>query len=123
MKRESMPLARLHEVSPDRIMPDLRAFAQKGGGTKAVRTVILFGSLAREEMTEASDVDLAIIVDDGADLRGIKEHVRRLKAESFSWPCDLVVLNDAWFQQRKTFGGVCMEIDQGGLVLYQRHGG
>lgn len=115
-----MTTARLHDVDSDRILAELQVYTEKLQAVEAVKQIILFGSLARREMTEASDVDLAVIIDDAADIRLVKDEVRRLKISNFTWPCDLLVCPESWYEQRKTFGGICMEIATDGKIIFDR---
>jgi predicted nucleotidyltransferase len=101
-------------------MKSLKVFLSLISEQPEVDQVILFGSLVRNEMTEASDVDVAVIIDDDADLRTLKERLRSLKRSSLSWPCDLIVMAASTYEARKNFGGICMEIAKTGQKLYQK---
>ena len=112
-----MTLARLHNVNTNELLASLLSFVGEIGKLPTVRKVILFGSMAEDKMTDASDIDLAIIVGDDTDTRAFKEHLRALKRANLTWPCDLVVITETWFEQRKDFGGLCMEIATSGRIL------
>lgn len=115
-----MTLARLHAVSKKEMMLKLGPFLAQVSALREVEEVILFGSLARGQMTEASDIDLAVLLEENADLRKMKEEIRRLKRLHLSWPCDLVVGKRSWYESRKLFGGICMEIAVSGETLYKK---
>jgi predicted nucleotidyltransferase len=115
-----MSLARLREVSNDVIMPSLNPFVGQITAIAEVEQVILFGSLSKGEMTEASDIDLAILLEEKANVRELKERLRQLKKLHLSWPCDLVVVKLSWFESRRLFGGICMEIANNGRILYKK---
>lgn len=113
-----MSLARLQSVNTSELLDKLRPFVAEIGKLPSTRRVILFGSMASNKMTDESDIDLAIIVSDDADTRAFKERLRVLKRAHLAWPCDLVVLPESWFEQRKNWGGLCMEIESLGKSLF-----
>lgn len=115
-----MTLARLHSVPKAEVMSSLNAFLALVSAQPEVDQVILFGSLLRNEMTEASDIDIAVIIDDHADLRSMKERLRSLKRSSLLWPCDVIVMAESTYKYRKNIGGICMEIAMTGQILYQK---
>lgn len=112
-----MTLARLHSVDTASLTSSLTTFVAEVGKLPVVRDAILFGSMAEGKMTAASDIDLAFIVSDECDIRAFKEHLRAIKRSHLAWPCDLVVMTESWFAQRKDFGGLCMEIAASGKHL------
>ena len=87
-----MALARLSSVKHDDLMPQVQRFVDSVKNIAGVESVILFGPLARNEMTAASDIDLAIIVDHPSRVKSTKEQasqyllygaaIRREKSES-----------------------------------------
>ncbi len=85
-----------------------------------IERIILFGSLATNRMTEASDIDLAILVNSSCNIREVRKKVREIKRSIVSWPMDLVILAVDWFESRKDFGGVCFEISADGKELFNR---
>ena len=115
-----MSLARLHAVDVATLMPQVKEFVRCAGSISAVQQVILFGSMARDQMTSASDIDLAVIVDTQSDLRALKEKLRQLRCQLLQWPTDLFVCDTSWFESRKDFGGICVAINQDGVVLFDR---
>ena len=88
-----------------------------------VDAVILFGSLASNTMTEASDIDIAVLIDEGCDQRNLRTIIADLKRSCFTWPTDLIVMKKTWFETRKSYGGLCLEINATGKWLYARGGG
>ena len=81
--------------------------------------VWLFGSAERGEMTEASDVDLALVFPDGATL---KEARRSLYARPRPdvWAQDIAFFISEDFYHRGTVGGLPMLILQEGKRLFRR---
>jgi predicted nucleotidyltransferase len=57
----------------------------------ARRAVLLFGSLARGESTETSDIDLAVIAPDGWTGRG---DLQATVEKSCGNPCDVLVMTE-----------------------------
>lgn len=100
-------------------MPEVLRFVDCVKNVTGVESVILFGSLARNEMTAASDIDLAIIVDHPSRVKSAKETVRQCKRSSLTWPADLFICDREWYERRKNFGGICMAIASQGKILFE----
>lgn len=115
-----MALARLYSVKNDDLMPEVLRFVDCVKNMPGVESVILFGSLARNEMTAASDVDLAILVDHPSRVKSTKEKSRQCKRSSLTWPADLFICDREWYEKRKDFGGICMAIASEGKILFER---
>lgn len=81
--------------------------------------VILFGSAARGEMTDQSDVDLAVIFRKPEDVKRQKKALFETAGRDF-WPQDLLFLSDREFAERAQAGGVCEIIATEGKVLFER---
>lgn len=79
--------------------------------------VWVFGSAATGDMTEASDVDLALLFPDEAAIRAAQSALARTPRLD-EWPHDLVWFRDQDFHTRKTIGGLPMIISQEGQKLY-----
>jgi hypothetical protein len=80
-----------------------------------LKRVIVFGSFALRQMTQGSDVDLLIVVDDSEDPRKFRRNFFRPPA---SWPTDLIIVTQSRFDERKDFGGVIMEAVDTGVELF-----
>jgi len=80
--------------------------------------VFLFGSAARNEMTDASDLDLLVVVEDGSNLKQIKKkyYCRR---KSHMWPVDALFMEQSEFQRKSQTGGVAMLCMQEGILLFE----
>lgn len=79
--------------------------------------IIAYGSAARNELREDSDLDLAIIFRDAEALRAGRSAVCSAKREDL-WPPDLLFYTQGTFHSRANTGGVCMIIRDEGIVLY-----
>lgn len=90
---------------PDRVIKEITAFAKENSIIK----IVLFGSRAREDHTERSDVDLAVY---GGDFDSfywnIKENIHSLL--SF----DVVDMNSRVTEELKK------EIERDGVVIYEK---
>lgn len=116
-----MSLARLRSVNTadPRWSELLRSIVARIRAVEPACQIRVFGSFARDQFTEASDIDIAVILDPG--LRATPKEVRsRLSAGGplSRWPVDLIVLPGEYFQSRKEGGGVCVDIEQEGIELY-----
>jgi predicted nucleotidyltransferase len=80
--------------------------------------VFLFGSAARDEMTDASDLDLLVVVADGANLKDIKKkyYCRR---KTHMWPVDVLFMEQSEFQMKSQIGGAAMLCLQEGILLFK----
>ena len=80
--------------------------------------IILFGSLARGEETEDSDVDLLVIVREVEDRRALRIAMRRA-LNGMGLPKDVVVLTTDEFEtKRRIPGTIAYPADKEGRVLY-----
>lgn len=79
--------------------------------------LVAFGSLARDQLTAASDLDLAMIVSDEISP---KDAYRKMKAvnKPVPMPVDLLVFRKSDFEVRSNIGGVCFDIREDGKELY-----
>ena len=77
----------------------------------------LFGSAARDAMTDASDVDIAIVFEDADVLAAAR---RRLydTPRTDEWPHDIVFFVADDLRHRSTIGGLPMLIIEEGTKIY-----
>ena len=79
--------------------------------------VIVFGSAAREEMTERSDVDIAVIFADEESLVAGRKALYAVPPIG-PWPTDLLFYSKDAFERRREAGGVCELIGKEGRLVY-----
>jgi predicted nucleotidyltransferase len=82
--------------------------------------VYVFGSAARSEMTDHSDVDLALIFLSESDLRAAREVVFK-RAPGDDWAQDVLLFTQVDFDRKKKIGGVCHIIASEGVCLFKRN--
>lgn len=81
--------------------------------------VILFGSAARGELTDHSDVDFAVLFESPTALtEGRKTLFSRPRDDD--WPQDILLFVEADFARKVRTGGVCEIIADEGKVIFQR---
>ncbi|OGV78597.1 MAG: hypothetical protein A3K19_32120 [Lentisphaerae bacterium RIFOXYB12_FULL_65_16] len=98
---------------------DIREYVRKLAGVFGPRQVILFGSHARGDATEDSDVDLLVVMDDveDADDTAIKMRLQIPRA----FPLDLMVKRPCEVNRRAVGnGGFLRTIFAEGRILYER---
>ena len=81
--------------------------------------VWLFGSAATGEVTEGSDIDLALLFGDEREIRNAQQklaHTPRLD----EWPQDLVWFQSEDFYERAKIGGLPMIVAEDGRRIYPR---
>lgn len=118
-----MSLNRLRSVKSTEILDKIKGFIDHISQINQVTAIIIFGSLALDKMTEESDIDIAVLVEDESDQKELRQKIATLKRSYCSWPMDLVVLKKSWFEKRSTYGGLCMEINATGKWLYLKKEG
>jgi predicted nucleotidyltransferase len=85
--------------------------------------IILFGSYARGEATEDSDLDLYIEVLAPGPLGKRSSPIRRMLGEEYLFPFDLIVRSPEAMRERGSrFGTLEHEVSREGVVLYARSG-
>lgn len=82
------------------------------------RAIWLFGSASRYELTEFSDLDIAVIFDSEEELKKARSERIFLLSQSIQWPVDLLLMTQQHFLQRANVGGVCEIIKDEGICLY-----
>ncbi len=99
-------------------MNEIEEFGRRIGRHFGVERVILFGSYARGEVTDDSDVDLLVI--GSFEGRSVDKSVEiRLKLRP-GFPVDLIVRTPEKLRQRLEMGdGFMQEILEEGKVLYE----
>ncbi len=80
-------------------------------------SVYLFGSAARGEMTDASDLDFLVVLPDSADVKSLKSRYYRSSAER-TVPVDAIFVKRSEFEKRSRIGGVCFVVADEGRLLY-----
>ncbi len=81
--------------------------------------VYLFGSAARGEMTDMSDIDLLAIYSDETDLKLIRREYYASRRQ-VSVPVDMIFYTESEFARRAELGGVPMICKQEGKILYDK---
>ncbi len=81
------------------------------------QSLVLFGSAARGEMTEASDLDLALIFPNQIILETARKNLYISPPTGQLWPMDLLFYTLEEFKQRVNQGGVCELIRKEGRLL------
>jgi predicted nucleotidyltransferase len=82
--------------------------------------VIVFGSAARNELTDHSDIDLALLFENSEDLNAAREVVFYRDPDD-EWAQDLLLYLESDFERRKHLGGVCQLIFEEGICIYERN--
>jgi predicted nucleotidyltransferase len=85
----------------------------------APNQVILFGSAARAEATDQSDLDLIVLFSDEHEADDAKKDYYRL-ALPRSYPVDILFMSVEEYTRKSLVGGVCMVASNEGRVIYCR---
>lgn len=88
-------------------------------GTGDVVAVYLFGSVADCRESDQSDIDLLVVTAGRQEIRSAQEKLRGIQKMT-PFPVDLVWVEQAQFDRKKSLGGVCMIAFEDGHCLYQK---
>jgi predicted nucleotidyltransferase len=81
--------------------------------------ILLFGSAARDDMNDDSDIDLLVLERDPVDTRKESVVVRRA-LRGLHWPFDVVVMSmSRYMETRDTVGGLAFPASREGKVIYE----
>jgi hypothetical protein len=81
--------------------------------------VVVFGSAARGEMTERSDVDIALVFPDEESLKAGRTSIFG-RPPIDPWPTDLLFYTKDAFYAKRESGGVCELIGEEGILVHGR---
>ncbi len=97
--------------------PEILKLAEAAGRAAGAEKVVLFGSQARGDASDESDIDLALILPDDAERRtalraAIRATVNRRR------PLDLILLSHTTWQKRNTL--LARQVRDEGILAYGR---
>ncbi|MCX6132050.1 MAG: nucleotidyltransferase domain-containing protein [Proteobacteria bacterium] len=78
--------------------------------------ILLFGSAARNEMTDASDLDVIVIVKEPQEIKAVQSSLNQL-SRLMDWPVDCLVIDQARFDRKVALGGVYQIAKEEGIIL------
>lgn len=115
--QENVSLGRLKKIDTANTewQSMLRGIVEKCVAVGPVKAMYVFGSFAENQMTEESDLDIAVVLANGQDA---KIYRSKLPHPLCTWPTDLIVVSEARFDERKNFGGVLADVFHDGIELY-----
>ena len=104
-------------VQKPTITAEVTDLACRAGAAANAESVFVFGSCARGEACEDSDVDLALVVPEQSDARvALRAAIRATMHRQV--PLDLVVLHRRTAVERRTM--LAREVRQDGILVYGR---
>lgn len=81
--------------------------------------IYVFGSAARGEFTDQSDIDIMVIMASNEEIKKAREKLKKHYPLS-KYPVDLVWMLDEQFSKKKNIGGLCMIVNEEGRKIYSR---
>ena len=103
-----------HPLVPPELLDPVVAYFQP-------RRVILFGSFARGEATEDSDIDLLVVLDDDAPADRLTLRAGWESRRGYDHPADVIPVRDAVYRRRaKIAGTLAYEAEIDGIAVYER---
>ncbi len=103
------------QVPVPRDLPTLREIAEKAARACGAVKVVLFGSVARGDAKESSDLDLLLLVPDGSDLFQAAFDAQAPFIPRF-FAMDLILMHVSTFQNKDSL--LALEVAKYGVVLY-----
>lgn len=84
-----------------------------------IKKIILFGSVARDETTASSDIDLCLIVDDEISNR-YGRTLRTIVSDDYEYPyIDCVVIKESNFYNNPDDWRLYNDIKRDGVIIYE----
>ncbi|MBI5528809.1 MAG: nucleotidyltransferase domain-containing protein [Deltaproteobacteria bacterium] len=98
----------------------LQVLAERILHVARVRRIIVFGSAATGAMTRDSDIDILVIVSDGArNLRDLRVSIRDA-LRGLGYPIDVFVMEEERFEESKdVIGGLAYPANKYGRVIHE----
>ena len=113
----------LDQTEQETIISRALSYLLKTEALPFVDRIILFGSAARHEMTNESDVDFCVVVHNESDIKTVRKLIRHFKRDSGDYVSyDILVFDENSLLRMARIGGVCREIQREGRTLYNRTG-
>ena len=81
--------------------------------------VIVFGSAARNELTDCSDLDIFVITRSVQETKQARQDYYS-KKPVVEWPADIFFISQEEFDKRSLNGGICMIAKDEGIVIYNK---
>jgi uncharacterized protein len=82
--------------------------------------IYLFGSFARNEATNWSDIDLLFIVNNSSDGQIVQRKFNKAR-RGFPIAFDILCVEQSRFEKMSLIGGVCAVVAKEGRVLFERN--
>ncbi len=81
--------------------------------------IILFGSAVRGKVSENSDVDLLVVINEIEDRQGEYVRIRRALSD-IPYAFDIILVTEEWFEESKNVvGGISYPAHHHGRVIYE----
>lgn len=80
--------------------------------------LLLFGSASRLEMTDASDLDLVVVMSSPDSLKPAQKALLHCSV-LLDWPIDILLIDRETFEHKARMGGVYFLAQQEGRILFQ----
>lgn len=108
------------KLGPEEIAHLVQTLIREITPMDGLQEALLFGSAARAEMSEASDIDVVLIFDSEELAKSSSKLVHLKRKKSLEWPTDIICVHRATFEERSRLGGVFMIAREDGKVVYRR---
>jgi len=108
------------KIKGSAVLKDLRKLVARITTQTDPEMIILFGSLARDQFTEASDIDLLLVYDDIHQVKKARKLLFSGERLS-SYPLDILFYDKKRFEEKKEVGGVVMVAWEEGKILHERN--
>lgn len=107
------------KLTPNEVNAEIEGLLDDFRYLPGLKKIILFGSAAFGQMSEASDLDVVLIFDSPDEARNASRKVYKIRKNSH-WPADILCADTASYEQRSQMGGVLFVARQEGRVIFTR---
>lgn len=116
-----MVLARFlaKKLSPQETLQNIEAIKKHCLPIEGLLRIVLFGSAARGEMTDMSDLDAVLIFDSKESAKKGAKHFYSIP-RLFSFPVDALFVDEVRFKERSELGGVLYVAKKEGKIIFER---
>ena len=114
-----MTLARLtaRKLTPEEVQGLVENVLTDLSGVAGLTAIVLFGSAATSEMSEASDLDIVMVFDTEEHCNLARREVHSLRRTAL-WPMDILCVDLATYRSKSEIGGVYFVAAHEGRIIY-----
>lgn len=106
------------KIVPDQANAEVARVVDIIASTILPLEVYVFGSAARGELTDQSDLDILIIMESESEIKAARKAIAKIRPFS-ELPLDLVWMSQATFFKKASIGGLAQVIQEEGKLMFR----